>query len=573
MDSKLAVQRLFRGILLRSASSSEEKLFAQLFDNRSLSEEQLVVLGWQSEEFLTKVAPIALLDYAISGITNGARVIGWYNSPSGTPLAPTGSDRTQNAMQVMLSGYGLLQPGSQSELSRAILDIGIRLGFSLSSATADSLASQITAGSMSMLSLMNDAVTLAISQRPQLLTQIGSSLLESVLSENTTLPGAAGMAPVDQADAITESYLAPSLIVPVDGLIYESTANDGSITATELQLIGTAWRGKVGDTILTLTGLPLGLSGKIVVTGSQTAEIRFTGKARSHDEAASKSITLTFTDAHFLGSKAADVAPLVKGATTLGLQFFNNDPWSLGGSSMSLFGSAAISIDLLAASGTIGSTEVSAADLTGIASLDARAVTAAVTLSGNTAANTLHAGSGGSTLRGRDGNDTLYAGKGIDTFVFEATAEAGASGIAGNGLDKIHGFKIGEGGDKLDFREFLGTPAIGATISGAGAGSAWSNGEIIVVYENGSPLTTASEIAALFGTALAAPTAPARVVIFTAGVPGPTDPGTASAWFVSNRSSSGSVSAIEAAEVVKVAELVGINNLGLTSLHADNLLI
>ena len=121
----------------------------------------------------------------------------------------------------------------------------------------------------------------------------------------------------------------------------------------------------------------------------------------------------------------------------------------------------------------------------------------------------------------------------------------------------------------------IGTPAIGATISGAGAGkpSTWNNGEIIVVYENGSPLTTASEIAALFGTALAAPTAPARVVIFTAGVPGPTDPGTASAWFVSNRSYSGSVSAIEAAEVVKVAELVGINNLGLTSLHADNLLI
>lgn len=576
MDNKIAVQRLFRGILLRSATSNEEKLFAQLFDNRSLSNDQLVILGWQSTEFLSKVAPIALLDYALSGVIDGTRIIGWYNSPSGAPLAPTGSDSTLNIIQVIQSGYGWSSLKDVASLASVVQQAALRLGFTPTSADASNLATQILAGEISLASVLRDAALSAIAQRPQLTNLIAAGLLESILSESVVVPSGNGTIPLDLASAITTKFLAPTISEANGMVAFETSANDGSLSALTLELTGVTWRGKIGDKILTLSGLPSGLSGKVVITGSQTAEIQFSGKARSHDAASSKDISITFSDTLFTGAKATDISPLVKGVLTVSLNFFDNTPWTITGNKIAPIGTQATSIDLESGTGTVGSTVLSATDLKGITSIDARNISGAlVSLSGDANDNTFYANASGSTLRGRAGNDTLYAGKGADTFIFEAVTSSGTTNTPGNGQDTIYNFQIGAGGDHLDFRPFLGTPSFsGTAIPGVSLTAyAWTNGEVLSIYEAGNPLSTPSAIATLFGTALAAPSAPAKLVLITAGVPEPGDPGVATIWFVSNRSSAGNISTIESSEVIKVADLIGINNLSLLSLHADNIVI
>lgn len=575
MDNKIAVQRLFRGVLLRTPSSSEEKLFTKFFDDRSLSYDQLAVLGWQSSDFMAKVAPIALLDYALSGVIDGQRIIGWYNSPAGAPLAPTGTDNVLTAIEVMLSGYGISSQKSQAALSASLYQLATRLGYSTPMAAADNLASIVLAGNIDLASLLKSALLETITLRPEVMYQVGAGLLVSVLGEKTTLPGS-NQPPITLAETIINQYLAPKLQPASGTTVYESSANDGSLDAISLDLTGVSWRGRVGDTVSVTTTLPTGLTAKVVISGAQTAEVTFSGKARAHDAAASTTIALKFSDTNFNGAKAVDVEPMVKGVLTLDLQFYNNNPWTISGNELTVFGTqSTASIDLNAGTGQIGLFSFASGELSGITSIDARGISGTVvSLTGSSSDDTLYANHLGSTIRGGAGDDTLFGGSKAakDTFVFEAVASPGTFFTPGNGMDSIHNFQVGAAGDILDFRSFLGTPTFVATsvAASAFAGTTWANGDIRIVTEDGTPLSTPAEIAAIFG----APTAPAKLVIITAGVPAPGDPGIATVWFISNRSAAGSVTAIEAAdEVVKVAELVGINNLALLSFQADNFLV
>ncbi|HQS67424.1 MAG TPA: hypothetical protein PLM93_09610 [Sulfuricurvum sp.] len=163
------------------------------------------------------------------------------------------------------------------------------------------------------------------------------------------------------------------------------------------------------------------------------------------------------------------------------------------------------------------------------------------------------------SIRGLGGNDTLTGGTGIDTFIFESTT-------VGNGIDTITDFAIGKGGDILNFTAFLNksnTKNNTTVLSTDITAKAWLNGDILIV--SGNALTTADTVAALFGTgkAFAAPTTGTKAVIITADIIGD-----ATVWYLVNQTG---VTAITADEVVKVATLTGINNLGLVGFESTNL--
>ncbi len=574
MENKIAVQRLFRGVLLRTPSSNEEKLFSNFFDERSLSYDQLAVLGWQSTDFMTKVAPIALLDYALSGVIDGQRVIGWYNSPAGTPLAPIGTDNVLTAIEIMLSGYGLSSQKSLPSLSASLYQLAVRLGYSAPMSAADNLASIVLAGNIDLATLLKSALLETTILRPEVMYQVGAGLLTSILGEKTTLPSGS-LPPIDLAETIIKQYLAPKLQPSGSTTVYESSANDGSLNAISLDLTGVSWRGRVGDTISIAATLPSGLTAKLVVTDAQTAEVTFYGKARAHDANASTTIMLKFSDTNFNGAKAIDIEPMVKGVLTLDLQFYNNHPWSISGNELTAFGThSTANINLNTETGNIGTFNFTTGELSSVTHVDARGISGTtVALTGSANDDTLYANHLGSTIRGGAGDDILFGGTiaAKDTFIFEAVASPGTLFTPGNGMDSIHNFQVGAAGDILDFRTFLGTPTFASTsiAASAFASTTWANGHIQIVTEDGTPLTTPAEIAAIFG----APTTPGKLVIITAGIPAPGDPGVATVWFISNRSAAGNIGVIEADEVVKVAELVGINNLALLSFQADNFLV
>lgn len=587
MDNKVAVQRVFRGILLRKAVANEEKLFADYLDKRDLSADQLTVLGWQSTEFKEKVAPIALLDFALSGEIDGQRVIGWFNSPGGAPLAP--GTTTKDAIDVMLSGYGVSSLTTPSALAARLITIANGLQISLSGADASALAEGAIAND-NLAELLYGAINAIIATNPQWVYAMGAGLMESVLSETVTMPTHPGP-PIADAISILDAYLAPSFTFDFDA--NESSSNDGSIVNPNISLTGAAWRGRVGERVAaSFSGVPSGLTAKVVITGAQTAEVQFSGKARIHDEAASKDIVIKFVDTNFNGSKVADIEPLVKGEITLPIVFRDNYPWSITGATLEIFGKQSVlNINLDSQIGLVGKFEIpslSAAHtdtLIGITTVDARAVTGVpVTLTGGSDADTLYANDLGSTLRGGKGDDILYLGKGIDTIMFEAVSESGTADIDGNGLDKIHKFKVGAGGDVLDFTEFLSIPAFmsaGSPILGSSVlpvswtGVPGNTENIFVILEDGVALNTPAAIAGLFGAAkpLAAPSTPAELVLVIGSVFVPGNPGGLSIWYVGNRSAGGSTTVIEPDEVVQVAELVGVNSLIINALVPENFVL
>lgn len=581
--------------MLRKATGAEETLFANFFNERNLNYEQLAVLGWQSREFLEKVAPIALLDFALSGEINGQRIIGWYNSPGGAPLAPGTS--TTNAIEVMLAGYGVLALNTPAVLAARLVPLASGLGASLSRADALSVATALIANN-NLPSALHGAVNEVIASNPQWVYSIAAGLLESVLSESTT-SAFAPAPPINDAISILSDFLEPSFVFN-SGAAFEASANNGTVGTETITLTGVEWRGKVGSKVgATFTNLPTGLTATIVITGPQTAEIKFAGKARLHDEASSREVSIKFTDSHFNGAKTTDINPLIAGEIKLPIQFTNNYPWTVINETLKVFGNqTSVYINLNTPLGQVGSFEIPKNNLSGITAIDARSVSgASVTLTGSDGNDTLYANALGSTLRGGKGDDNLYGGKGpddvlhartgVDTFVFESVAAQGSSAIQGNGLDMIHHFKVAAGGDKLDFTAFLGVPkfmsspsvVLASSVTSllwAGVGPAPSNGEnIFVVLADGAALTNPAAIAALFGVgrAFAAPTMPAEMVLVTGEVFLPGTPGQVSVWFIGNRSAGGSSAVIEVEEVVKVAELVGVNSLMINQLVGDNFVL
>ena len=145
--------------------------------------------------------------------------------------------------------------------------------------------------------------------------------------------------------------------------------------------------------------------------------------------------------------------------------------------------------------------------------------------------------------------------------MFEATPTT-------NGVDTIHNFTVGAGGDVLNLSAFLRTTKTTTLTTQLASNTTplvWTNGAVLVLEGSagGMPFTTA-DIAALFGASMpfAAPTASSKAVLITADVAGD-----AAVWFITNTSD---LTAISSDEVQQVASLVGVNNLSLVPLVAGN---
>lgn len=361
------------------------------------------------------------------------------------------------------------------------------------------------------------------------------------------------------------------------GTLEESAANDGSIgTALTLTVYGDTFIGTVGATLGKVVNTPAGLTAKLVKTSDTTAALVFDKVAGKHQESDSiNNFTIALSAKDFTHGAAGIVTSLVR--DDIKIKFYDANLNEAGGI---LRGKgllyASLDIDLAAASlSSSGKTlSLGSGSMAGVHSVDlsllapppsakpgAKPGTVAVSLAGDAAANTLYASGYGGKLEGRAGNDTLYLGNAVDTVIFAADPAA-------NGNDSLHNFKIGSGGDLLDFSAFLNRPGkshIGAFNADDPAvliANPWSNGDVLSVQ--GMGLNSAAAIAALFGpgAVYAAPTLPAKAVLISSDLVGD-----ASIWYITTYAAGGVVSA---GEVVQVGTLVGINNLSVVGFVAAN---
>lgn len=357
----------------------------------------------------------------------------------------------------------------------------------------------------------------------------------------------------------------------------ESAANDGSIgTALTVTAYGDTFAGAIGATLGKVVNTPAGLAAKLVKTADTTAALVFDKVASKHQESDSISnFTLALSAKDFTHAAAGIVTSLVR--DDIKIKFYDANLSEAGGV---LTGKgllyAQLSIDLASASLSSSGKALSlgSGSMVGVHTVDlsqlapppaakpsAKPGTVGVSLTGDAAANTLYASGYGGKLEGRAGNDTLYLGNATDTVKF-------AVDQATNGVDTLHDFKIGSGGDVLDFSAFLnltGTSRISAFNAddpAALAANPWSNGDVLSVQGGG--LNNAAAIAALFGAGAvyAAPTLPAKAVLISSDLVGD-----ASIWYITTYAAGGGV---DAGEVVQVGTLVGINNLSVVGFDATN---
>jgi hypothetical protein len=366
----------------------------------------------------------------------------------------------------------------------------------------------------------------------------------------------------------------------------ESVANDGSIDGSiVIRLIGDTFKGDLGAKLGTVTNIPATLVASLVKSSDVTATLSFTGKATAHAAANSISnLTVRFAAADFTSGVVTNLYGLSR--SDLEIDFIDL-PASVAGNTLTAQGlvPGVVTINLATDTLTLGSSNItlSSGSMTSVVNVDLSKTTTASTTTTTTTtssatinftadppptsgsataiANTFTASPVGGTVRAGQGNDTLFGGAGIDRYVFEATPTA-------NGVDTIHNFTVGTGGDVLNLSAFLRTTkttTLTTQLASSTTPLVWTNGAVLVLEGSaeGTPYTTA-DIAALFGAALpfAAPTASSKAVLITADVAGD-----AAVWFITNTSD---LLAISSDEVQQVATLVGVNNLDLVPFLAAN---
>lgn len=376
-------------------------------------------------------------------------------------------------------------------------------------------------------------------------------------------------ATIDSLRASVTVTSGPSVLMYSSGGLVESLNNDGSISGSiTISIVDDTFTGAIGAAIGEVTNVPAGLKAKLIKTSNTEAVLSFTGKASAHGELNSVSdLTVTFVEDNFLSGRL----PLNAVKEDLTLELVDVFMLETSGS-LSVVGGvpSALTIDLTADTAKMGTTSISPlagslanatlVDLSGVTNTTA---TATLTVNGSERNEVFSAAPMGGSLRGAAGVDGYLLGSGVDKLVFEASAAA-------NGIDVVGGggqtnFKIGTGGDVLDFSPFLNVTSktnIATRAADSTNAIAWANGQVLVVQGDG--IDSASEIAGLFGagSVFAAPTAQAKAVVIAADLVGD-----ASVWYVTNRSN---VTSIEASEVEQVAILTGINNVSLLPFVAAN---
>lgn len=424
-----------------------------------------------------------------------------------------------------------------------------------------------------------------------------SSLTDSLasVSKNDTME--------DKLNALSASTMQqPSPTAPKASLSYskgyvlEYEKNDGSIVdSMTITLNGDTFKGAFGGKLGVVTSVPAGLTAQLVKVSDTSARLTFAGVATNHTEAATvKNLKVAFSDADFSTVKADTVENAVRDNLVIGfIDAYLSESGGTVRSSASKI-TTGVSIDLTTDKISFGTgdgrlisgetTSITNVDLSDAVSSGAAggaagggaggAVGASVSFKGDEVANTYVASYLGDRIEGGTGNDTMTGGAGVDRFVFSSTA-------AINGVDRIQKFRVGAGGDILDFSAFLtktGTSNVKTMNASAPtvAGNKWASSDVIVV--EGYNLTTPAAIAALFdadgagpGTGLlATPTTVSKAVLITADVVGD-----AYVWYVVKSANvSATVSAasiVTASEVSLVGVLENVNTLSLAPMVATNL--
>jgi Ca2+-binding RTX toxin-like protein len=362
--------------------------------------------------------------------------------------------------------------------------------------------------------------------------------------------------------------------------LLESETNRGEITGSiQIAIEGGEFAGSAGGSIGTVVGTPSGLKAKIIKLSDNLASLTFTGQASPHAFLNSvANIIVSFSDSDLVDIKPSDLEGAVR--TNIGIGFIDAAV-SVVGSEVKATGAIenSLEINLQTDILTIGSasgrpisgnlSSAVGADLSETAGSNVGAVTVSFTGDGNN--NTYQASYMGDIILGLGGDDTLTAGAGIDTFVFSSTA-------ASNGVDVIEAFDV-VGGDVLDLSKFLkvtGTSLLAAQTASSDQIS-WANGDVLV-YQ-GTPITTAAGVAALFDATGSDTTRPffypvsdGKAVIITAGVVGD-----ARVWFLVKEQNvtetfDSAISVVSDSEISLVAVLTDVNNLTLAPLTASNFL-
>lgn len=343
----------------------------------------------------------------------------------------------------------------------------------------------------------------------------------------------------------------------------ESASNDGSIAnSVSISLANDSFVGAIGASIGSVSNVPKGLTAKLVKISNTEALLSLTGKAIEHSANNSISnLNIVFKNTSFTSGVAADgaISELITVA-------FRDVTLSEAGSVLSVSGNvpSALVIDLSKDTVTYNGKHIasiadtiSTVNLMNISSI---APTGSIRVIGSATTDVIAAPSFASTLRGMGGYDGYLLGNAIDTVIFESSA-------ATNGVDIISNFKVGDGGDKLDFSAFLNktiTTNIGTKLDSSTAASPWVNGSVLSVQ--GYSIDTPVEVAGLFGVGktFAAPTAQAKAVVITSDLVGD-----AQIWYITNQATTG-ITSIDADEVELVGTLQGINNLSLVDFSASN---
>lgn len=420
-----------------------------------------------------------------------------------------------------------------------------------------------------------------------------SSLTESLsaVSKNDTME--------DKLTALAASTMQqPSPTSPQASISYsksyvlEYEQNTGSIVdSLTMTLTGDTFKGAFGAKLGTVTGVPAGLTAQLVKVSDTTARLTFSGVATNHTEAATvKNLKVAFSDADFSTVKAATVENAVRDNLVIGFidAYLSESGGTMRSSASKI--TTSVSIDLSADKISFGGGDGrlisgQASSITSVDLSDAvpggpaggaagGAGGASVSFKGDEADNLYVASYVGDRIEGASGDDTLVGGAGIDRFIFSSTADL-------NGTDRIQKFKVGAGGDILDFSAFLtktGTTNVKTMNASAPsvAGNKWTSSDVIVV--EGYNLKTPAAVASLFDTdgagpltgLLATPISVSKAVLITADVIGD-----AYIWYmVKSANISATVngdSVVTADEVALVGVLEGVNTLGLVPMVATNL--
>lgn len=381
------------------------------------------------------------------------------------------------------------------------------------------------------------------------------------------------------ATGLLLGFVEESTITLNRSVFTEASTNDGSVSQSlTVTLTGDTFKGLAGASIGMVNDLPSGLTARLTKTTSTTATLTITGKASDHaSEDSVTNVVIDFSAADFTSGSIANKTGLSQALT---FRFFDILASEVNGL-LDLNAAIDVDVSIDLASGTLqfngANNLLQSGDMTNVSRVDASGLTgenSTVNITGNTAANTIITsdldgtilsgagndsitlGNGTYTVSGGDGNDTINLNGSISTIQFEANAAA-------NDIDTINGFNVvGDSQDILDFSGFLGfaaerTPLL---VDATGAAGGLVNGGVMILF--GDSLTSASAIVSEISA-----TANGKTVIISADVDGD-----ATIWFVTNTGTD--PTQILASEIIQVATLIGVNNLGLTDnqFTSDNFL-